>query len=76
MKWVIQWHDARGNALAGQEESLEPEQLSRTYAALMAELQEAAGMAGSQGLCIGVAGQAGGTAGCLGQTNLARKLGT
>jgi len=30
--------------LASQEEGLDPEQLSRTYAALMAELQEAAGM--------------------------------
>ena len=35
---------ALGDALAAQEEGLDPERLSRTYAALMAELQEAAGM--------------------------------
>ena len=35
---------ALGDALAAQEEGLDPELLSRTYAALMAELQEAAGM--------------------------------
>jgi len=35
---------ALGDALAAQEEGLDPERLSRTYAALMAELQEVAGM--------------------------------
>jgi hypothetical protein len=35
---------ALGDALAAQEEGLDPERLSRTYAALMAELQEAAEM--------------------------------
>ena len=35
---------AHGDALAAQAEGLDPERLSRTYAALMAELQEAAGM--------------------------------
>ena len=35
---------ALGDALAAQGEGLDPERLSRTYAALMAELQEAAGM--------------------------------
>jgi hypothetical protein len=35
---------ALGDALAAQEEGLDPERLSRTYAALMAELQEAVGM--------------------------------
>jgi hypothetical protein len=35
---------ALGDALAAQEEGLDPERLSRTYAALMADLQEAAGM--------------------------------
>jgi len=34
---------AHGDALAAQQEGLAPELLSRTYAALMAELQEAAG---------------------------------
>ena len=34
---------ALGDALAAQEEGLDPERLSRTYAALMADLQEAAG---------------------------------
>jgi hypothetical protein len=33
-----------GDALAAQEEGLDPERLSRTYAALMAKLQEVAGM--------------------------------
>ena len=31
---------ALGDALAAQEEGLDPERLSRTYAALMAELQD------------------------------------
>ena len=35
---------ALGDALAAQEEGLDPERLSRTYTALMAELQEVAGM--------------------------------
>ena len=35
---------ALGDALAAQEEGLDPERLSSTYAALMAELQEVAGM--------------------------------
>ena len=35
---------ALGDALAAQEEGLDPERLSRTYAALMADLQEVAGM--------------------------------
>jgi hypothetical protein len=35
---------ALGDALAAQEEGLDPERLSRTYAALMSELQEVAGM--------------------------------
>jgi hypothetical protein len=35
---------ALGDALASQEEGLDPERLSRTYAALMSELQEVAGM--------------------------------
>ena len=35
---------ALGDALAAQEEGLDPERLSRTYAALMAELQEVVGM--------------------------------
>ena len=35
---------ALGDALAAQEEGLDPERLSNTYAALMAELQEVAGM--------------------------------
>ena len=35
---------ALGDALAAQEDGLDPERLSRTYAALMAELQEVAGM--------------------------------
>ena len=34
---------ALGDALAAPEEGLDPERLSRTYAALIAELQEAAG---------------------------------
>ena len=34
---------AHGDALAAQQEGLDPERLSHTYAALMAELQEAAG---------------------------------
>ncbi len=33
-----------GDALASQEEGLDPERLSRTYATLMSELQEVAGM--------------------------------
>jgi hypothetical protein len=35
---------ALGDALAAQEEGLDPDRLSRTYAALMSELQEVAGM--------------------------------
>ena len=35
---------ALGDALAAQEEGLDPERLSRTYAALLTELQEATGM--------------------------------
>jgi hypothetical protein len=35
---------ALGDALAAQEEGLDPERLSRTYEAMMAELWEAAGM--------------------------------
>lgn len=35
---------ALGDVLAAQEEGLDPERLSRTYTALMAELQEVAGM--------------------------------
>jgi hypothetical protein len=35
---------ALGDALAAQEEGLDPERLSRTYTALMSELQEVAGM--------------------------------
>jgi len=35
---------ALGDTLAAQEEGLDPERLSRTYAALMSELQEVAGM--------------------------------
>ena len=35
---------ALGDALASQEEGLDPERLSRTYAALMSELQKLAGL--------------------------------
>ncbi len=41
---------ALGDALAAQEEGLDPERLSRTYAALMAELQEAAGDGRARGV--------------------------
>jgi len=44
LAWLRPLMRALGDALAAQEEGLDPDRLSRTYAALMSELQEVAGM--------------------------------